>query len=148
LLIINSPRPEDLSKVAYLCRRRQGGALLFLPVQSRRQDTIARGDFGKWILKHIERWFAFTQHLGLGLDHMEDIILVTGCHRTRSWLNVAFSENDTGTDSRVSFGVLLDGNGPEVRINWRISPDSIRGALLNQGPDGKVCYCENQEQNI
>jgi hypothetical protein len=82
---------------------------------------------------------------------MEDIILVTGCHRTRSWLNVAFSENDTGTDSRVSFGVLLDGNDPDIRINWLISPGNIRGAVLSQGPDGKVCYCvngENQEQNM
>jgi hypothetical protein len=79
---------------------------------------------------------------------MGEIILVTGCDRTRSWVNVAFLESDT--DSRVSFGVdvtPLTGDN-EVAINWRFSPDRNRGAVLSRGPVGKVCYrviCENQE---
>jgi hypothetical protein len=43
----------------------------------------------------------------LVIDQMEEIILVTGCHRTRSWANVAFLENQV--DAQVSFGVKVEG---------------------------------------
>jgi len=121
-----------------MCRRKQQGAVLFLPVEAKRQDTVARGDFGKWMIEHIDRWFTFVQRLGLGLENMEDIILVTGCHRTRSWINVAFL--GCHTDARVSFGVnVADEDDSEVDIKWRLSPDRIRGAELSRGPNGKVC---------
>jgi len=55
------------------------------------------------MLKHIDRWFAFARRLGLGIEQMEEIILVTGCDRTRSWTNVAFLGSQL--DARVSFGV-------------------------------------------
>lgn len=111
--------------------------MLFLPVQAQRQDTVARGDFGRWIIKHIDRWFAFTRRLGLGIGQMEDIILVTGYHRTSSWANVAFLESQQ--DSQVSFEVDVAGvDGPDTSINWKFSPERIRGAVLNWGPDGKV----------
>jgi hypothetical protein len=92
------------------------------------------------MIGHIDRWFTFSQRLGLGLENMEDIILVTGYHRTRSWMNIAFL--GCHTDARVSFGVEVsaDGDGPEVDIKWRLSPDRIRGAELSRGPQGKVCY--------
>ncbi|KAI0289465.1 hypothetical protein BC826DRAFT_610352 [Russula brevipes] len=129
-------KPEDLPQVSYICNKRQCGAALFLPVQAQRQDTVARGDFGRWIIKHIDRWFAFTRRLGLGIGQMEDIILVTGCHRTRSWANVAFLESQQ--DSQVSFEVDVAGvDGPDTNINWKFSPERIRGAVLNWGPDGK-----------
>jgi hypothetical protein len=31
------------------------GAVLSLPVETQDQDARARGDFGKWMLKHIDR---------------------------------------------------------------------------------------------
>ncbi|KAI0291208.1 hypothetical protein B0F90DRAFT_1778937 [Multifurca ochricompacta] len=87
--------PVGAAQVSFSCSRRQG-AILSLPVQAQRQDTVARGEFGRWIVKHINLWFAFTQELGLGLNRMEDIILVTGFHRARSWANIAFSEDIQG----------------------------------------------------
>ncbi|KAI0248894.1 hypothetical protein BJV78DRAFT_1232297 [Lactifluus subvellereus] len=57
---------------------------------------------------------------------MEDIILVTGCHRTRSWTNVAFLESQA--DAQVSFGV--------DRITWQFSRKQTQGAVLNRGPGG------------
>lgn len=111
--------------------------MLILPVQAQGQDTIMWGDFGKWITKHIEGWFAFAQRLGIGLDHMGDIIFVTGFHRTRSWTTIAFLESHT--DAQVSFGVdVTNDGGSEVNINWQFSNDSIQGAELNRGPTGKV----------
>ena len=77
---------------------------------------------------------------------MEDIILVTGFHRTRSWANVAFLESHT--DAQVSFGVeVADVDGPGMRVKWQHSLERVRGPVLSWGPDGKVCYhavCEGQ----
>ena len=110
--------------------------MLSIPVQAQRQDTLALEAFGKWMVKHIDRWFAFARHLELGIKQMEEIILVTGCDRTRSWTNVAFLGSQA--DSQASFGVHVhgvEGSG----IDWQFSPEQIRGAVLNQGPCGKVC---------
>ena len=67
---------------------------------------------------------------------MEDIILVTGCHRTRSWTNIAFYEGQA--DARASFGVKVTdiyGNS----VNWQASSQQVQGAVLSHGPSGEVC---------
>ena len=105
-----------------------------MPAQ--RQDTLAREAFGKWMVTHIDRWFAFARQLELGIEQTEELILVTGCDRARSWTSVTFLENQL--DVEESFGVEVT-HGPEGRISWQISPEQIRGVILNQGPSGKVC---------
>ena len=87
-------------------------------------------------MKHIDSWFAFAQKLGFGIEHMEEIILVTGCDRTRSWANVAFLGSHV--DSKVSFGVQV--RGPAPRINFQFSPENARGAVLRHGPEGTVRF--------
>ena len=84
-------RPEDDLQVTFSCTGKQG-ALLSLPVSAQGEDTVAFGDFGKWMIKHIDVWFSFARGLGLGINRMEDIILVTGRHLTKSWVNVAFNQ--------------------------------------------------------
>ena len=84
------------------------------------------------MVKHIDRWFAFAKHLELGIEQMEEIILVTGCDRAKSWTNVAFLESRA--DARVSFGFKVI----DDRIDWQFSPEQIQGAVLNQGPVGEV----------
>src|SRR6266851_4725964 len=79
------PDPEHMR---FSCSRRTG-AILSLPAPARRQDTLAEGDFSKWIVKNIDVWFAFARRLGFGITRMEDIVLVTGCHLARSWANIA-----------------------------------------------------------
>src|SRR5579863_7892739 len=101
-----------------MCARRRQGALSFLPVNVRRENTLARGDFGEWMLKHVDRWFAFVRGLGLGIEHMEEIILVTGCDRTKSWTNVTFLGNNV--DARVSFGVNA-ADGPNASVKFQFS---------------------------
>ena len=107
-----------------------------LPVPAQCEDTIARGDFGKWITRHIDSCFAFSRRLGLGVGQMEDIVLVTGRHRTRSWTNVAFNEDQI--DAKVTFGVQVT-NDVSVTVNWQVSRRNIQGAMLSQGPSGEVC---------
>ena len=107
-----------------------------LPISAQRQDTLAREAFGKWMVTHIDRWFAFSRKLELGIEQMEELILVTGCDRARSWTNVAFFRNQL--DAQASFRVEVT-HGPERRIGWQFSPELVVGAVLNQGPSGKVC---------
>ena len=83
-------------------------------------------------MKHIDSWPAFARKLGLGIDQMEDVILVTGCDRARSWTNVAFLGNQS--DAQVLFGVKVEGPS----INFQFSPEHVRGAVLRQGPEGTV----------
>jgi hypothetical protein len=87
------------------------------------------------MINHIDQWFAWTRELGVGINRMEDIVLVTGAHLTRSWTNVAFLEDQT--DARVSFEFQV---AADSGINWHVSPDRLIGALLNHGPIGKVRY--------
>jgi len=98
-------RKEGSAQVSFTCSRKRG-AVLSLPVPARREDTVARGEFEQWII-NIDCWCLFMKSLGLGIEDMEDIILVTGCHRTRSYTNVIFSESQDG--AQVSFGVRVGG---------------------------------------
>lgn len=109
------------------------GAVLSLPIQAKCEDTVALGDFGKWMISHIDRWFAWGRELGVGINRMEDIVLVTGAHLSRSWTNVAFLEDQTNAGVSFEFRVAAD-----TGIDWNVSPDRITGALLNRGPIGKV----------
>ena len=88
------------------------------------------------MVTHIDRWFAFARQLELGIEQMEELILVTGCDRARSWTNVAFLKNQL--EAQVCFGVEVP-HGPEGRISWQVTPEQIRDAVFNQGPSGKVC---------
>ena len=92
----------------------------------------------RWIVKHIDNWFAFARRLELGIQQMEEIILVTGCDRTRSWTNIAFLENEV--DAQVSFGVRVEGptSTSNTGINFQFLPENARGAVLRHGPEGTV----------
>jgi hypothetical protein len=112
--------------------------MLSLPFPAQRADTVALGDFGRWMVKHIDIWFAFAENLGLGVNRMQDIILVTGCHCAKSWVNVAFSEGQR--DAEVSFGAQPSGVSG-VNIERR----SVRGdVVLKLGPSGEVRLCHFQ----
>ena len=106
--------------------------MLSLPLPAQHEDTIATGDFGRWIVKNIDYWFSFAENLGLGINRMQDIILVTGRHRAKSWVNAAFSEGQGS--SEISFGIRVSG-ASSVNIEQR----QVRGgARLNVGPNGEV----------
>ena len=115
--------------------RVRGAAVLSLPVAAGREDTLAQGDFGRWMVKHIDSWFAFGRSLGLWIEQMEDIVLVTGCDRTRSWTNIAFLGAER-EEARVTFGVKVD--DPGTGIHFQLLPGLVRGAMINQGPQGVV----------
>ena len=70
---------------------------------------------------------------------MEDILLVTGCHRTRSSSNIVLYENQV--NSQVSCGVQVPGI-IGTTVNWQVSSQYTRGTMVNHGPSGEVCGAE------
>ena len=106
---------------------------------ARREDTLAQARFRKCITKHIDSWFAFARHLHLSVE-MEDIVLVTGCHRTRSSTNIVFYESQV--NAQVSLGVQVPTAPNGIRgatVNWQGSNQHTRGTVVNHGPSGEVC---------
>src|SRR6266850_3184889 len=143
-LTLTFPRPDDFSQVSVLCQRKRVGAVLSVPVRAQRQDSLARRDFAKWMVKHIDTWFAFARRLAFGIEQMEEIILVTGRDRTKSWVNVAFLGCEADAQGSFGFKVVPDLVGDS--IEWQLCPGKVRGAVLNKGPGGKVrwsviCKC-------
>jgi hypothetical protein len=127
----HSLRPSDPGEVMFSCSVKQG-AVLSLPTQAKRENTLVQEGFGKWMIKNICQWFVWIQDKELGIDQMEDIVLVTGTDRTRSWANVAFLGGQA--DARVSFSV----EATHSKINWQFSPERNTGAVSNWGPSGEV----------
>ena len=126
-------RPDDDTQVTFSCSGKQG-ALLYLPFPAEREDTVALGDFGKWIVKNIHDCMRLAEERGLGVSRMEDIILVTGRHLARSWARAVFSETRGG--GQVSFCARVSGNSV-VHLEER----NVSGAQLDLGPNGEVCHC-------
>ena len=76
---------------------------------------------------------------------MEDIILVTGCDRTKSWTNIVFLGNQG--DGQVSFGTSAEGSN--TGVNFQFLPEHARGAVVRQGPEGTVrLYAARNKQGI
>ncbi|KAI9440445.1 hypothetical protein H4582DRAFT_1463515 [Lactarius indigo] len=126
-----APPTSDSAEVTFSSTRKHGAALS-LPVEARREDTLSQAHFGTWMIRHIDSWFAFSQRHGLGI-RTEDIVLVTGSHRTRSWSNIAFYESRV--DSRVSLRVQAPGIG--TTVHWQVLSQRIQGAVLSRGPSGE-----------
>jgi hypothetical protein len=136
--------PEPVGEaVSFLCPKNQG-AVLCLPLEAKRKDTVARARFRTCIIKHIDRWFAWARQLELGVDRMEDIILVTGTHRTRSCTNIVFPGGRE--DAQATFQVKMEHRNsfiePVVKkvvaVNWNYTIRRIRGASFCCGPSGEV----------
>ena len=135
LVAYNLIRPDDEAPLTFSHSGKKG-ALLYLPLLSQRRDTVARGDFGEWMFKNIGACFKLAKDLGYGVEHMEDIMLVTGCHLAKSWVSVAFSDSRRG--SEASFEVRVSRNSG-VHFDERDVND--RGLKL--GPSGEVGFARS-----
>jgi hypothetical protein len=77
--------------VTYKFRNR--GALLSLPNGGHREYVIRMKVFEDYIRDHVDRWFNWAQNNKLGVERMEDLILVSGCTLVTSWAAAAFVDN-------------------------------------------------------
>jgi hypothetical protein len=74
---------------------------------------------------------------GLGINRMEDIILVTGRHLAKSWINVAFKDRRKG--AQVSF--ICRVSGPSDRRGVHLEERGTAEGDLKLGPSSEVGIC-------
>ena len=115
--------------VTYKCRGR--GALLFLPNGGRHEDAILTKAFEDHVRDHVVSWYTWAQKNKLGVERMEDLILVSGRTLVTSWAAAVFLDKTmeaeitltsrTHTDGAAS---LVWGNiqGPVVYHNNHFDP--------------------------
>jgi hypothetical protein len=55
--------------------------------------------FEDYIRDNVDSWFEWSKKRGLPVEHMEDLILVTGCTLVTSWAAAAFDDYTMPVDS-------------------------------------------------
>ena len=83
------------------------------------------------MVSNIDGCMRVAEDLGLGVSHMEEFMLVTGCHLARSWANVTFSKNQGG--AQVSFRVRKSGDSGVA-----FEEGDVNGGDVKFGPRGEV----------
>jgi hypothetical protein len=69
------------------------GALLSLPKGGHHEDVIRAQVFEGYIQAHAESWFTWAQKNRLGVERVEDLILVSGRTLVTSWAAAAFMDD-------------------------------------------------------
>ena len=108
----------------YQCRAQHYGALLSLPHNGHSKDVIHKKEFESYIRYNVDNWFRWSKKMKLPVEHMEDLILVTGCTLVTSWAAAAFDahmpvDSDATTISLETIKI----RGGRAQFFWR----NIRG---------------------
>ena len=90
-------RIDRASGQTYKCQARGRGALLSLPRGGRRRDAIRTKVFEDYARDNADSWFDWSREMGLPVERMEDLILVTGCTLVTSWAAAVFDSHTTAT---------------------------------------------------
>ena len=80
-----------------------------LPNGGHREDVIRTKVFEDYIRDHVVIWFNWAQKNKVGIERMEDLILVSGCTLVASWAAATFVENNT--EAEISLASRALGNG-------------------------------------
>ncbi|KAF8474364.1 hypothetical protein DFH94DRAFT_126318 [Russula ochroleuca] len=96
---VHAETPDETKGQTYKCRTRSCGALLSLPHGGHREDVIHAKAFEYYIRDHVVDWFTWAQNNKLGVERMEDLILVTGCTLVTSWAAAAFDNYTKPVDA-------------------------------------------------
>ncbi|KAN0107071.1 hypothetical protein V8E52_010516 [Russula decolorans] len=113
--------PDDVEGVTY--RFRNCGALLSLPNGGHHEDVIRAQVFEGYIQDYVDSWFTWAQKNRLGVERVEDLILVSGCTLVTSWAAAAFV--DDSMDAEISLASRTLNNGGTSFV-W----SNIRGRVL------------------
>ena len=95
---------------------RNHGALLSLPNGGRHEDAIHTKAFEDYIRNHVRYWFQLAQLNKVGVERMEDLILVTGCTLVTSWAAAVFV--DGTLSAKISLASRSHSNG-SASFLWR-----------------------------
>jgi hypothetical protein len=99
------------------------GTLLSLPNGGRHEDVIRAQVFEDYIQDHVDSWLTWAQKNRLGVERVEDLILVSGCTLVTSWAAAAFV--DDSMDAEISLASRTLNNGG-ANFVW----SNIRGRVL------------------
>jgi hypothetical protein len=108
----------------YQCKARHRGALLSLPLGGFREDVISMKVFEDYIRDNVENWFRWSKNMGLPVEHMEDLILVTGYTLVASWAAAVFDGHiSVHSDPMILSLDAIKSDDGGVQYHWR----NIRG---------------------
>ena len=105
-----------------------------LPHDGHREDVIRTKAFEEYVRENVARWFAWSQRNQLGVERMEDLILVSGCTLVTSWAAAAFVDPSMKTD--ICLAVQPFNNGG-ARLTW----SNIHGIVVNHNSHTRPVRC-------
>jgi hypothetical protein len=104
---------------------------LSLPNGGYREEVIRTKMFGDYIRNHVVSWSNWAQKHNLGVERMEDLILVTGCTLVTSWAAAAFV--DYNMEAKISLATReLNNGGSSFVWNKIQGPIEYRNSPLDQ----------------
>jgi hypothetical protein len=130
---------RSLNVTTYSCNRRHG-ALLTIPYDGVHEDVIRTKVFEDYIRDNADNWFAFARRNNLGVDRMEDLILVTGCTLVTSWGTAAFYDNLSDAEFSLRIQTLPHGG---AMFDWRVIRQSVAHQDSYQEPVRSLCHFAN-----
>lgn len=80
--------------------------------------------FEDYIRNHVVSWFTWAQENQLGVDRIEELILVSGCTLATSWAVVAFV--DKTMEAEISLASRTLGDNGEARFVWSNTRGPVR----------------------
>ena len=107
----------------YECQAKTNGALLSLPHGGHSKDVFRIKVFKDYIKDNVDSWFRWSKRSGFLVEHMEDLILVTGCTLVSSWAAAAFGRHISDAATISVDAINIDGGG--AQFLWR----NIRGSV-------------------
>ncbi|KAI0271317.1 hypothetical protein BC834DRAFT_1030811 [Gloeopeniophorella convolvens] len=115
------------ASVAYRCRRKLGASLK-LPFEARRADAIRTKAFEDYTRDNCDNWLAFAQRNRLGVERMEDIILVSGCTVASAWAATAFVNEDMDAEITLSFQAF---GAAGANFGWHVGQESVQSVAYH-----------------
>ena len=109
-----------------------------LPNGGCREDVIRTEAFEDYIRNNVVNWFNWTQKNRLGVDRMEDLILVTGYTLVGSWAAAVVVDNNIEAEISLATRALPNGGAKFVWSNIR-GPVAYHNSRVDQvRPPGYV----------
>ena len=87
-----------------------------LPHGAHRKDIVRKKAFEDYVRDHVVSWFTWTQDNKLGVERLEELILVSGCTLATSWAVAAFVDNTM--EAEVSLASRTLGSSGEASFIW------------------------------
>ena len=103
-----------------------------LPNGGHREEVIRTKVFEDYIRDHVVIWFNWAQKNKLGVERMEDLILVSSCTLVTSWAAAAFVDYNMGEAEISLASRALNNGGSSFVWNKIRGPVEHRNSLLGQ----------------